>query len=75
MTIASVSSGRPIKQFFFHSDQAISCNWVCNEVSLKLWCHAVVHFEVKMSCFEPVFRMIVWKILEDPHTVSFRRLQ
>ena len=26
------------------------------------WCHAVVHFEVKMSVFEPSFGMIVLTI-------------
>ena len=27
------------------------CNWVFNQASLTPWCHAVVHFEVKMSRF------------------------
>ena len=32
------------------------CKWVFNEASLTPWCHAVVHFEVKMSRFSTKFR-------------------
>ena len=27
------------------------CKWVFNETCTMPWCHVVVHFEVKMSCF------------------------
>ena len=30
--------------------------WVFNKACTTLWCHAVVHFEVKMSCFPAVFQ-------------------
>ena len=29
--------------------------WVFNKACTTPWCHAVVHFEVKMSCFPAVF--------------------
>ena len=29
--------------------------WVFNKACTTPWCHAVVHFEVKMSRFPPVF--------------------
>ena len=28
-----------------------NCKWVSKEASPTAWCHAVVHFEVKMSCY------------------------
>ena len=31
------------------------CKWVFNEVSLTLWCHAVVHLEVTMGRFTTCF--------------------
>ena len=27
------------------------CKWVFDRASSKSWCHNVVHFEVKLSCF------------------------
>ena len=30
--------------------------WVFNKASTTPWCHAVVHFEVKMSPFGAVFQ-------------------
>ena len=33
--------------------------WVCNVACTMPWCHTVVHFEVKMSRFDPCFRTIV----------------
>ena len=30
--------------------------WVINKVCTTPWCHAVVHFEVKMSRFPAVFQ-------------------
>ena len=33
------------------SNEGHSCKWVLNEASLTPWCHAVLHFEVKMSRF------------------------
>ena len=35
------------------------CKWVFNEASLTPWCHAVVHFEVKMSHFRTFRRTII----------------
>ena len=32
------------------------CKWVFNEASLMPWCHAVVHFEVKMTHFSACFQ-------------------
>ena len=31
------------------------CKWVFNEMFPTPWCHAVVHFELKMSCFSANF--------------------
>ena len=33
-----------------------ACKWVFNQASSTLWCHTVVHFDVRMSRFEPFFR-------------------
>ena len=43
----------------FHEDHSAStaigtsnlCKWVINKPCCALWCHSVVHFEVKMSGF------------------------
>ena len=32
------------------------CKWVFHEASPAPWCHAVVHFEVKMGHFEAIFQ-------------------
>ena len=36
--------------------------WVFNKACTTPWCHAVVHFEVKMCVFEPRFRTIAVSI-------------
>ena len=33
--------------------------WVFNEASPTPWCHAVVHFEVKMSRFSNLFKRTI----------------
>ena len=30
--------------------------WVFNKACTTAWCHAVVHFEVRMSCFPTLFQ-------------------
>ena len=42
------------------------CKWVFNEACLTLWCHAVVHFEVKMSRFSSKFSRTKRTELLDP---------
>ena len=36
--------------------------WVCNEVSLTLWCHALVHVEVKVGSYSACFGRMVLKV-------------
>ena len=35
------------------------CKWAFNEASLTPWCHAVIHFEVKMSRFSATFKRAI----------------
>ena len=47
----------PMRAVFFMAIQlSKDGKCACNKACTTPWCHGVVHFEVKMSCFPAVFR-------------------
>ena len=44
--------------------------WVFNKACTTPWCHAMVHFEVKMCVFQPRFRTIA--VTMEAHLQSKR---